>query len=120
MQLKDDHLLYYTGADGESTGAAILIHSRHAQSKIEMIEKINRIIAVNIIIGNRKYRIIAAYMPHDGFGEDALQTAYHELDKMIDQAKNQERRVLIGGDFQCDPDDLWEHLLYNHGQLVID
>ena len=106
LQLEDGHILYCTGTDGESTGALVLIHSRHAQSKLEIFEKLDRIIAVDIVFDKRKYLVISAYMPHDGFGEDALHAAYQELDKMIDQAKNQERRLLIGGDFQCDPDDL--------------
>ena len=74
--------------------------------KIEIFEKLGRIIAVDIAFDSRKCRVISAYMPHDGFEEDALYAAYQELDKMIDQAKNQERRLLIEGDFQCDPDDL--------------
>eukprot|EP00973_Karenia_brevis_P079376 11015682-Karenia_brevis.AAC.1 len=55
---------------------------------------------------DQKIRMIAAYMPHEGYGEEELFNQYIELDKIIKGGRNAGRKIILGGDFQTDPDEI--------------
>ena len=66
----------------------------------------DRVISIDLKIANEIIKFVAAYLPHDGYGEDAMHSVYNELDVLIKSAAKEKRKIIIGGDFQCDEEDM--------------
>ena len=63
--------------DGDGcSGIAILVHKRHVDN-VKIVHRIsNRLLAIDLKIGRRVFRIIAVYMPHIGYHIDELHIVY--------------------------------------------
>ena len=89
----DGHILFCSGVHGKSTGVAVLVHERHCGDKIEFIDRSDRIMAIDLTINSSKMRVIAAYLPHDGFGEEARDHTFEDLDEIIYEGRHRRRKI---------------------------
>ena len=48
---------------------------------------------------------ISVYLSQDGFAEEIVANTYKEVDELILIAKQKTRKLIIGGDFQCEIDE---------------
>ena len=55
---------------------------------------------------NNYVSFVAVYSPHDGFADEIVANTYNEVDETISRAKRKKRKIIIGGDFQCDIDEI--------------
>ena len=86
--------------DYRCAGVAVLIHSRWAD-KVAAINRVSdRILVVSLDL-SKDFRIsvCAVYLPHCGFGNDALTNCYTELGEAVQKQKRAGRHIIIGGDF---------------------
>ena len=59
---------------------------------------------IEMKIGQKQYFIILCYLPQNGYGEDILKETYLILDHMIDKGRRNNKRIVVGGDFQTEYD----------------
>ena len=90
---------------GKSTGVAVLVHKRHLGGKIEFIDRSDRVMIIDLKIGTTKMRFVAAYLPHDAYGEEARDNIFQELDEIIYEKRSRRRKIIVAGHFQYDPDE---------------
>ena len=65
----------------------------------EITYKSDRAMAVDLDIEGRKIRIIAAYVPHGGYGWTDFEDTMEEISELVLDAQRYGRKVIIGGDF---------------------
>ena len=72
------HICFGSGTETCSAGVAILLHERHAKNVASAKVISDRVMYVDLTVGGWKLRSIAAYAPHAGYSDDAL-NAFFEL-----------------------------------------
>ena len=89
--------------DYYASGVGILIHSSLVKFIQSVHRKNDRIMAVDMEISGKRFRILAVYLPHSGFGHIFLEECYRELSDFIREARDKCKHVIVGGDFntQC-------------------
>ena len=106
FQLDNGHVLYCSGIEGSATGVAILVNAKYAKCKIDHYFKSDRVMEVSMKLSPNNYvSFVSVYLPHDGFADEIIANTYNEVDEIISRAKRKKRKIIIGGDFQCDIDE---------------
>ena len=72
------HICFGSGTETFAAGVAILLHERHEKhvAKAKIIS--DRVMYVDITVGGRKLRSIAAYAPHAGYSDDDLNAFFNK------------------------------------------
>ena len=101
MFCQDHHIFAGSGHSTNSRGVAFLIHSRW-KKQLKRFTPINeRLAYIDIDIQKFKLRIITAYFPHTGYGDQHVQLMYDKLSEIKAAAKNCKRHIIICGDFNA-------------------
>ena len=74
-----------------ASGVAILIHSRHMKRIIRKQYESDRIMAVDLRMDNRIFRIIAVYLPHAGYPWTDFENCMEALTALVMEASNQKK-----------------------------
>ena len=112
--LDGNHILFSSGCRSEASGVAILVNAKHAKKKLKVSRKSFRIMGIEMKIGQTQYLIISCYLPHVGYAEDVLKETYLILDHMIDKGRRNNKRIVVGGDFQTE----YDVALYREMKLI--
>ena len=77
--LRGGHRLITNFGDCNSAGVGILVHARWTRyiRKVHLVS--DRVMAIDVSIAHYSARIAAVYMPHAGYGLDAIIDTYDEL-----------------------------------------
>ena len=68
--IEGNHRLILYFDHGGASGTAILVHERHVDN-IKAVHRIDdRILAIDLKVGQRNFRITSVYMPHAGYPID--------------------------------------------------
>lgn len=98
-ELDGGHMLYTCINDNLFAGVGILLHAKHVRknNKCHMVS--GRIMALDFVVNKIKIRAIAVYMPHCGYPDQDLENAHDQLRSTLAPAQTQQRRLIVGGDF---------------------
>ena len=106
-----EHIFAAPGHDSPTRGVAFLVHKQHAR-RIRRFKAVNeRIAYIDVDIGKHSLRIITAYFPHGGYGDQHVQTLYDVLTEIHTDAQQQKLTTVLTGDFnaqvgrKCDDGD---------------
>ena len=81
------------------SGTAILVHARHAEN-VKAIHRIHdRLLTIDLHVGNRVFRIASVYMPHAGYHLDELSSVYDKLHSVLDYGIPKRFDLIVGGGF---------------------
>ena len=88
------HLDGYIGA-----GVGILVNSRWTRciQKVHIVS--DRILAIDMLFGNLKARVVSVYMPHAGFNWQKLFDVYNQLSLLLTPTLRARQMIIVGGDF---------------------
>ena len=97
--LGSKHLYFGSGGSTNKHGVGIFLHSRWAK-KVTRFQAISpRVAALDLELdGAKGLRIIAAYFPHCGYPDAAVQEMYTKLIELLDEARRLRLVVIIGAD----------------------
>ena len=76
VDFEEGHRLYTYIGDHFAAGVGILVHQRHVPNIIRHQPVSDRLLEVDIRIGERVFAFIAVYMPHAGYHIDILNSTY--------------------------------------------
>ena len=76
IDFEEGHRLYTYIGDHFAAGVGILVHQRHVSNIVRHLPVSDRLLEVDIRIGNRIFAFIAVYMPHAGYHVDILNSTY--------------------------------------------
>ena len=65
--LDDGHRLFCGRNEFKYAGVSILVHARWTGSIVRFCKVSDRVVYGDLLINDRKYRIIAVYVPHGGY-----------------------------------------------------
>ena len=92
------HVFMASGYDFHTRGVAILLNKKWTKN-IKKFHPINeRIATVDIKHKQIHLRIISAYFPHSGYGDEDVQNMYTALTELIREARDHKLKVIIGAD----------------------
>ena len=74
LELQDGHALLSSICKDLSTGIVILVHRKYQASNLKATLINDRIIALNLRMHSQRFKIISAYLPHDGCGDAVYET----------------------------------------------
>ena len=103
VDFEEGHRLYTYIGDHFAAGVGILVHQRHVPNIIRHQPVSDRLLEVDIRIGERVFAFIAVYMPHAGYHIDILNSTYDLLMKTSTAATRRGHSLVIGGDFNAQP-----------------
>ena len=90
-----------SGWAGGRKGVAILLHRRHAKAFKGFKAVSERTCAADLNLNGERLRLIAAYLPDGSYDNATVEATYNKLDKLCDEAKLAQRRVILGGDLNA-------------------
>ena len=90
------------GGAGGKHGVAILLHRRWAWAVSQVKPISPRLMFVDIRVRRHKIRLISVYMPHVGYGNDAVDDVYKAMEHSVNGARSERRLVIIGGDWNAE------------------
>lgn len=61
------HCLFCGRGESVHAGAAILVHKRWVHSIAACVQVSDRIVYIDLVVFGKTYRIIAVYVPHQGY-----------------------------------------------------
>ena len=93
------HICFGSGTETCSAGVAILLHERHAKSVASAKVISDRVMYVDLTVGGWKLRSIAAYAPHAGYSDDALNAFFEQVHVAVMGACREGSKTVLGGDF---------------------
>ena len=88
--------MIFDRGDYYASGVGILIHSSLVKFIQSVHRKNDRIMAVDMEISGKRFRILAVYLPHSGFGHIFLEECYRELSDFIREARDKCMYVIVG------------------------
>jgi len=103
IDFEEGHRLYTYIGHHFAAGVGILVHQRHVPNIIRHQPVSDRLLEVDIRIGERVFAFIAVYMPHAGYHIDILNSTYDLLMKTSTAATRRGHSLVIGGDFNAQP-----------------
>ena len=93
------HICFGSGTETCSAGVAILLHERHAKNVASAKVISDRVMYVDLTVGDWKLRSIEAYAPHAGYSDDALNACFEQVHVAAMGACREGRKTILGGDF---------------------
>ena len=97
--LDGGHILYTHLQDNHCAGVGILLHAKHVKSSQVVHAISDRILALDFVVNHIRIRAVAVYMPHCGYSADHFEQTADQLRCVLDEATQQRRRIIVGGDF---------------------
>lgn len=61
-----------------------------------------RLSLIDIIVNQRKIRLLGVYMPHCGYADAHIEAMYSEVDVVIGDARQKGMQVILAGDFNAE------------------
>jgi len=95
------HLFLGSGGFSHKWGVAFLLHKRHAKSVKNFRAISERLACVSVTINQMRFRFVAAYFPHGGYGDAQVQQIYTTLSGLRKEAGKKQERFVVGGDFNA-------------------
>ena len=92
------HVFMASGFHAHTRGVAILINKKWTNSIKKFHPVSERIAIVDLKHKQIQLRIVSAYFPHSGYGDEDVQEMYDTLSELIKEARDHKLRVVIGAD----------------------
>ena len=105
--LEGGHRLFCSRGSFTHSGVAVLIHARWADKVIHCCAVSDRITYVDLLLHDRKYRVVSVYVPHAGYPPSAFETCMDSLRSTVLQASKLGYIPLVGGDFNTQANVGW-------------
>ena len=92
------HMFLAAGYSAHTRGVAILVHKKWTNHITKFRAVNERVAAVDIRHKQIRLRIISAYFPHSGYGDEEVQNMYNTLSELIREAREHKLEIIIGAD----------------------
>jgi exonuclease III len=97
--LDGGHVLYTSLRNNMFSGTGILLHAKHVRKRNILHDLSDRVLGLDFSVNKIKVRTIAVYLPHCGYTEQEYDTSIDQLKCILGEAKQKQRRIILGGDF---------------------
>jgi len=97
--LDGGHRLISGTNEAKHLGTAVLLHASLADNVSKIQSPSDRLMCIDLEVGGLSFCIIAAYAPHSGYGQLALDQFYVDLHTLVRSAKQKGKRIVVAGDF---------------------
>ena len=105
--VRGGHRLFCGSDEFIYAGVAILVHSRWASSIIQFHKISDRLVFVDLLLHESKYRVIAIYVPHAGYQQIWFDECFDHLRTTVLEAQRKGMECMIGGDFNLEQHRGW-------------
>ena len=102
---------------------SILVHVRWAENILRFCKISDRVVYADLLINDRKYRIVAVYVPHGGYGQVHFDDCFGYIRQTILDGQRLGMKSMMGGDFNTEQYRGWrgdrlEELLCEMGLVI--
>ena len=101
------HCLFCGRGESYYAGAAILIHKRWVHSITACVQVSDRIVYIDLVVFGKTYRIIAVYVPHQGYPLEDFTFCFDHLRETVLDAHKKGIQCMMGGDFNTELERGW-------------
>ena len=98
---EDGHLFMGAGGTIGERGVAIILNHRLTKGFKAFHAVSERVCAVDVSVFGCKLRLISAYMPHQGYNDDAVENTYSVLTDLCESGKRLNRSIWAFGDWNA-------------------
>ena len=85
--LDGGHVLFTHLEDNVYASVGILLHAKHVRKSNKVHCVSGKVLALDIIVGTMKIRVVSVYAPHLGYGWEHFEQTFDQLRCVLDQAK---------------------------------
>ena len=104
VKLKDGHTWCGSGGTAGKHGVGILLNKRWTLSRFKAIS--TRLCVLEVEAESRSFRLIATYMPHAGYKDEAVEELYENISTQIKEARKNRRSIILGDDWNSEVQSL--------------
>ena len=101
----DGHMFCGAGGCKGKRGVAFLLHKCWAFDTLiedSFARATERIASLDLQIHGRRFRVIAAYFPHSGYSDAAVQSTYDILENLVHEGRRKGLSTILAGDFNAE------------------
>ena len=68
-----------------ASGVAILVHQKYADKIKKTIYLSDRVMAIDVRVGIKDFRIISCYLPHAGYERDYFESVMTQISQLVSE-----------------------------------
>ena len=95
------HLFGGSGGTPGRSGTAIILH-RNLQAALQSFNAVSdRLAVMDFLTIGKRFRVIAAYMPHSQHTDGSVEQIYEQLTRCVKEGRRQKRIIVLAGDWNA-------------------